>query len=93
MKVHVLSSLILFHARQAGGGYHSLLPSVGGHRTHTGGSYKTLGRYVKLQENEGPIDNASFGYQTEKKRVLNSELEEMLLNYILESSSIYYGLT
>ena len=30
MKVPVLSSLILFHARQAGGGYHSLLPSGGG---------------------------------------------------------------
>ena len=42
-------------------------------------SYKTLGRYVKLQENEGTIDNASFGYQTEKKRVLNSELEECCL--------------
>ena len=36
MKVPVLSSLILFHARQAGGGYHSLLPSAGGPRTHTG---------------------------------------------------------
>ena len=36
MKVPVLSSLILFHARQAGGGYHSLLPSGGGPRTHTG---------------------------------------------------------
>ena len=37
MKVPVLSSLILFHARQAGGGYHSLHPSDGGPRTHTGG--------------------------------------------------------
>ena len=36
MKVPVLSSLILFHARQAGVGYHSLLPSGGGPRTHTG---------------------------------------------------------
>ena len=36
MKVPVLSSLILFHARQAGGGYHSFLPSGGGPRTHTG---------------------------------------------------------
>ena len=35
MKVPVLSSLILFHARQAGGGYHSFLPSGGGPRTHT----------------------------------------------------------
>ena len=32
MKVPVLSSLILFHARQAGGGYHSLHPSEGGPR-------------------------------------------------------------
>ena len=36
MKVHVLSSLVLFHARQAGGEYHSLHPSGGGPRTHTG---------------------------------------------------------
>ena len=38
MKVPVLSSLVLFHARQAGGEYHSLLPSGGGPRTHTGES-------------------------------------------------------
>ena len=36
MKVPVLSSLILFYARQAGGGYHSLLASGEGPRTHTG---------------------------------------------------------
>ena len=42
MKVPVLSSLILFHARQAGGGYHSLLPSGGGPRTHTGAKLNVL---------------------------------------------------
>ena len=36
MRVPVLSSLLLFHARQADGEYHSLLPSGGGPRTHTG---------------------------------------------------------
>ena len=47
MKEPVLSSLILFHARQAGGGYHSFLPSGGGPRTHTG---VELGVEVEIDE-------------------------------------------
>ncbi|GFO19550.1 transposase [Plakobranchus ocellatus] len=56
-------------------------------------NYKTLERYVKLQKNEGNTDSASFGYQTEKKCVFTNEQEKLLLNYVLEASSIYYGLT
>ena len=51
MKVPVLSSLILFHARQAVGGYHSFLPSGGGPRTHTGaGSLVKKPGEVKMQQ-------------------------------------------
>lgn len=56
-------------------------------------NYKTLGRYVKLQEKEGTLESASFGYNTEKKMVFSPALEKLLVEYVLEASAIYYGLT
>ena len=56
-KVHVLSSLVLFHGQQAGGEYmyHSLHPSGGGLRTHMGaittdlqGNRGSPGSYVNI---------------------------------------------
>ena len=56
-------------------------------------NYKTLQRYVKLHQKDGNIEKATFGYSTQKKRIFSDEQEQALLDYIIEASSIYYGLT
>ncbi|GFR92163.1 tigger transposable element-derived protein 6 [Elysia marginata] len=48
---------------------------------------------VKLQKAEGSIDSGSFGYGSVKRRVFTDDQEKMILDYVLEASSIYYGLT
>ena len=57
-----------------------------------GVNYKTLQRYVKLHQKDSNIEKATFRY-TQKKRIFSDEQEQALLDYIIEASSIYYGLT
>ncbi|XP_059145350.1 uncharacterized protein LOC131932460 [Physella acuta] len=57
-----------------------------------GVNYKTLQRYVKLHKTDGNIEKATFGYSTQKKRIFSDEQEQVLLDYIIEASIIYYGL-
>ena len=56
-------------------------------------NYKTLGRYVALKRNSINIDNKQFGYSKVHKRILNDEQEQMLADYLIQASRIYYGLT
>ncbi|GFR64041.1 transposase [Elysia marginata] len=56
-------------------------------------NYKTLGRYVLLQQKNGTLGGISFGYESEKRRIFASQLEALLIDYVIESSNIYYGLT
>ena len=58
-----------------------------------GVNYKTRQRYVKLHQKHGNIEKATFGYSTQKKRIFSDEQEQALLDYIIEASSVYYGLT
>ena len=67
MKVPVLSSLILFHARQAGGGYHSFLPSGGGPRTHTGALVgKEVGKKMKRKGQGRQEARKEVGQKTQR---------------------------
>ncbi|CAB4060750.1 unnamed protein product [Lepeophtheirus salmonis] len=56
-------------------------------------NYKTLQRYAKLHQKDGHIENARFGYITQNKCIFSEEQDQVLLEYILEASSIHYGLT
>ncbi|GFN97111.1 transposase [Plakobranchus ocellatus] len=56
-------------------------------------NYKTVQRYVKLHKDKGNIDSGSFGYVSEKRRVFSNDQEKIILDYVLEASFIYYGLT
>ena len=55
-------------------------------------NYNTLGRYAALKRNSINIDNKQFGYSKVHKRILNDEQEQMLADYLIQASRIYYGL-
>ena len=86
MKVPVLSSLILFHARQAGGGYHSLLPSGGGPRTHTGGRDRERQRQRERQrEREIEIERER---DRQRERQRETERERDTLQRTLDTNGL-----
>jgi transposase-like protein len=53
-------------------------------------NYKSLGRYVKLQQMTGEISHV--GYKT-VRQVFTVEIEQLLVDYIKKAAQIYHGLT
>ena len=66
----------------------SLRKAATAHRVN----YKTLSRYVKIKLTTGTFDGASFGYP-KNKQIFSTDLEELLVNYIIHAARIFHGLT
>lgn len=63
-------------------------------------NYKTVGRYVERFKELSPeelvnltVDQFQAGYTVDHKQVLNSDDQKQLVDYVLFSSSIFYGLS
>ncbi|MCP3927780.1 MAG: hypothetical protein GY705_01620 [Bacteroidetes bacterium] len=56
-------------------------------------NYKTLGRYVELKRNNADLENQHMGYSRLHRRIFNDKQEQILADYLLQASRIYFGLT
>ena len=56
-------------------------------------NYKTLDRYVDLKRNNTDLKNKHMGYSRVHRCIFNDEQEQILSDYLLQASRIYFGLT